>query len=89
MPQSARKPEPNENPQAETAERYRAIQNTPGGPITVFRMPPRDGVSNTFTFENTNEMTTGLNLTHTTEQVDLVMQELANFGLVEFSTTPT
>ena len=24
-----------------------------------------------------------LNLTHTTEQVDVVMQELANFGLVE------
>lgn len=56
----------------------------PSGAITVRRVNPQEGVTDTFTFKDEAEMRNTLSETHVPDDLDLLFHELAKAGSVIF-----
>jgi len=85
MPRPARKTETRQDVAPKTAEIYHATQNPSNGKITIRRTPARVGFENTFQFNSASEMRTALSLNNRAEDVEIILQRLADSGTVEFS----
>jgi hypothetical protein len=64
---------------------FRAAQNPSNGEITVVRIPLLDGLDDTFTFRNLEEMRSTLLSRHAEADIDEPFKELRDFGSIDFS----
>jgi hypothetical protein len=63
---------------------FHAEQDPSSGEITVVRTPARDGLENTFTFNNSIELRVSLSLHYGHEYIDSILRKLMELGSADF-----